>query len=145
MFWRNDFRDEVGKSKVFTLLIMILGLFFINQINYSAGNSQVKKIQIEYFGRKDCKNCANLEKFLKELSTKRDDFEYVEHKIDESKEEKAFFDETATKLKLVKGTPIIYVDGHIIQGFNTAETTGKEIEELIDSGKTKEKILSLKE
>ena len=60
MFWRNDFRDEVGKSKVFTLLIMILGLFFINQINYSAGNSQVKKIQIEYFGRKDCKNCANL-------------------------------------------------------------------------------------
>jgi len=145
MFWRNDFRDEVGKSKVFTLLIMILGLFFINQINYSAGNSQVKKIQIEYFGRKDCKNCANLEKFLKELSTKRDDFEYVEHKIDESKEEKAFFDETATKLKLVKGTPIIYVDEHIIQGFNTAETTGKEIEELIDSGKTKDKILSLKE
>ena len=96
MFWRNDFRDEVGKSKVFTLLIMILGLFFINQINYSAGNSQVKKVKIEYFGRKDCKNCANLEKFLKELATKRDDFEYVEHKIDESKDEKAFFDETAT-------------------------------------------------
>ena len=90
MFWRNDFRNEVGKSRVFALLIMILGLFFINQINYSAGNSQVKKVKIEYFGRKDCKNCANLEKFLKELATKRDDFEYVEHKIDESKEEKAF-------------------------------------------------------
>ena len=145
MFWRNDFKVEVVKSKIFTLLVMILGLFFISQINYSAGNSQVKKVKIEYFGRKDCKNCANLEKFLKELSTKRDDFEYVEHKIDESKDEKAFFDETATKLKLVKGTPIIYVDGHIIQGFNTAETTGKEIEGLIDSGKTKEKILSLKE
>ena len=128
MFWRNDFKVEVVKSKIFTLLVMILGLFFISQINYSAGNSQVKKVKIEYFGRKDCKNCANLEKFLKELSTKRDDFEYVEHKIDESKDEKAFFDETATKLKLVKGTPIIYVDGHIIQGFNTAETTGKEIE-----------------
>ena len=145
MFWRNDFKVEVVKSKIFTLLVMILGLFFISQINYSAGNSQVKKVKIEYFGRKDCKNCANLEKFLKELATKRDDFEYAEHKIDESKEEKAFFDETATKLKLVKGTPIIYVDGHIIQGFNTAETTGKEIEGLIDSGKTKEKILSLKE
>ena len=145
MFWRNDFKVEVVKSKIFTLLVMILGLFFISQINYSAGNSQVKKVKIEYFGRKDCKNCANLEKFLKELATKRDDFEYAEHKIDESKEEKAFFDETATKLKLIKGTPIIYVDEHIIQGFNTAETTGKEIEELIDSGKTKDKILSLKE
>ena len=145
MFWRKDFNIGIEKSRFFALMIMIFGIFCISQIGYSDGNSQSKKVKIEYFGRKDCKNCANLEKFLKELSTKRDDFEYVEHKIDESKEEKAFFDETASKLKLVKGTPIIYIDGHIIQGFNTADTTGKEIENLINSGKTKDKILTLKE
>ena len=145
MFWRKDFKIGIEKSRFFALMIMIFGIFCISQIGYSAGNSQSKKVKIEYFGRKDCKNCANLEKFLKELSAKRDDFEYVEHKIDESKEEKAFFDETASKLKLVKGTPIIYIDGHIIQGFNTADTTGKEIENLINSAKTKDKILTLKE
>ena len=145
MFWRKDFNIGIEKSRFFALMIVIFGIFCISQIGYSAGNSQAKKVKIEYFGRKDCKNCANLEKFLKELSTKRDDFEYVEHKIDESKEEKAFFDETTSKLKLVKGTPIIYIDGHIIQGFNTADTTGKEIENLINSGKTKDKILTLKE
>ena len=145
MVWRKDFNIGIEKSRFFALMIMIFGIFCISQIGYSAGNSQAKKVKIEYFGRKDCKNCANLEKFLKELSTKRDDFEYVEHKIDESKEEKAFFDETASKLKLVKGTPIIYINGHIIQGFNTADTTGKEIENLINSGKTKDKILTLKE
>ena len=145
MFWRKDFKIGIEKNRFFTLMIMLFGIFCISQIGYSAGNSQAKKVKIEYFGRKDCKNCANLEKFLKELSTKRDDFEYVEHKIDESKEEKAFFDETASKLKLVKGTPIIYIDGHIIQGFNTADTTGKEIESLINSGKIKDKILTLKE
>ena len=145
MFWRKDFNIGIEKSRFFALMIMLFGIFWINQISYSDGNSQSKKVKIEYFGRKDCKNCANLEKFLKELSTKRDDFEYVEHKIDESKEEKAFFDETTSKLKLVKGTPIIYIDGHIIQGFNTADTTGKEIENLINSGKTKDKILTLKE
>ena len=145
MFWRNSFKAGAVTNKIFGLVIIILGVFFVSQINYSAGNNQAKKVKIEYFGRKDCKNCANLEKFLKELSTKRDDFEYVEHKIDESKEEKAFFDETTSKLKLVKGTPIIYIDGHIIQGFNTADTTGKEIENLINSGKTKDKILTLKE
>ena len=145
MFWRKDFNIGIEKSRFFALMIMLFGIFWISQIGYSDGNSQSKKVKIEYFGRKDCKNCANLEKFLKELSTKRDDFEYVEHKIDESKEEKAFFDETASKLKLVKGTPIIYIDGHIIQGFNTADTTGKEIENLINSGKTKDKILTLKE
>ena len=145
MVWRKDFNIGIEKSRFFALMIMLFGIFCISQIGYSAGNSQAKKVKIEYFGRKDCKNCANLEKFLKELSTKRDDFEYVEHKIDESKEEKVFFDETTSKLKLVKGTPIIYIDGHIIQGFNTADTTGKEIENLINSGKTKDKILTLKE
>ena len=145
MFWRKDFKVWIEKSRFFALMIMLFSIFCISQIGYSAGNSQSKKVKIEYFGRKDCKNCANLEKFLKELSTKRDDFEYVEHKIDESKEEKVFFDETTSKLKLVKGTPIIYIDGHIIQGFNTADTTGKEIENLINSGKTKDKILTLKE
>ena len=145
MFWRKNFNIGIEKSRFFALMIMLFGIFWINQISYSDGNSQSKKVKIEYFGRKDCKNCANLEKFLKELSTKRDDFEYVEHKIDESKEEKVFFDETTSKLKLVKGTPIIYIDGHIIQGFNTADTTGKEIENLINSRKTKDKILTLKE
>ena len=145
MVWRKDFNIGIEKSRFFALMIMLFGIFCISQIGYSAGNSQAKKVKIEYFGRKDCKNCANLEKFLKELSTKRDDFEYVEHKIDESKEEKVFFDETTSKLKLVKGTPIIYIDGHIIQGFNTADTTGKEIENLINSGKIKDKILTLKE
>ena len=145
MVWRKDFNIGIEKSRFFALMIMLFGIFWISQIGYSDGNSQSKKVKIEYFGRKDCKNCANLEKFLKELSTKRDDFEYVEHKIDESKEEKVFFDKTTSKLKLVKGTPIIYINGHIIQGFNTADTTGKEIENLINSGKTKDKILTLKE
>jgi len=145
MFWRKDFNIGIEKSRFFPLMIMLFGIFCISQIGYSDGNNQSKKVKIEYFGRKDCKNCANLEKFLKELSAKRDDFEYVEHKIDKSREEKAFFDETTSKLKLVKGTPIIYIDGHIIQGFNTADTTGKEIESLINSAKAKDKILTLKE
>ncbi len=145
MFWENNFKLEIKMNKIFSMLIMVLGIFFVSQIGYSTGSGQPKKVKIEYFGRKDCKNCANLEKFLKELSLRRDDFEYVEHKIDESKEAKTFFDETTSKLKLVKGTPIIYIDGHIIQGFNTPETTGKEIENLINSGKTKDKVLTLKE
>ena len=145
MFWRKDFKAGIEKSRFFALMIVIFGIFCISQIVYSAGNSQAKKVKIEYFGRKDCKNCENLEKFLKELSAKRYDFEYVEHKIDKSKEEKAFFDETTSKLKLVKGTPIIYIDGHIIQGFNTADTTGKEIESFINSAKAKDKIFTLKE
>ncbi len=105
----------------------------------------VSKVKIEYFGREDCKNCSNLKKFLGELSTKRNDFEVIEFEIDKKDSDKQFFDEVTNKLKLVKGTPIIYVNERVIQGYNTDNTTGKEIIREIEEGKKKEKILTLKE
>ena len=105
----------------------------------------VDKVRIEYFGREDCKNCSNLKEFLTELSRKRNDFEAVELEIDKNPDAKKFFDETADKLKLVKGTPIIYVNERIIQGYNTENTTGREIIKEIEAGKKKENILTLAE
>ncbi len=127
-------------SRFSTALSVFFLTFLVNVFLFSAST-----VKIEYFGRKDCKNCSNLEVFLKDISSKRKDIEYVEYKIDEKKEDKKFFDETTEKLKLVKGTPIIYVNEHIIQGFNTPDTTGEEIIKLIEEGKKKEKIPSLKE
>ena len=94
---------------------------------------------------KTVKTVQILKSSWKKLSNERKDFEYVEYKTDESDENKNLFDEVTTKLKLVKGTPIIYLNGHIIQGFNTSETTGKEIIRLIDEGKKADKIFTLKE
>ena len=126
-------------NKIIKIILFTL-IFTVGSLSFA-----VDKVKIEYFGRKDCKNCANLEKFLEQLSSERNDFEYVEYKIDESKENKDFFDEVTTKLKLVKGTPVIYINENIIQGFNTPETTGQEIIKLIDNGKQKNSIPSLAE
>ena len=121
---------SILKSKLAKITGLLILIFTV--VNFSFA---VEKVRIEYFGRKDCKNCTNLEKFLEKLSNERKDFEYVEYKIDESDENKNLFDEVTTKLKLVKGTPIIYFNWHIILGFNTSETTGNEIFRLIDEGK----------
>ena len=131
---------SISKSKLAKIIVFFILIFTVSNFSFA-----VEKVKIEYFGRKDCKNCTNLEKFLEKLSNERKDFEYVEYKIDESDENKNLFDEVTTKLKLVKGTPIIYLNGHIIQGFNTSETTGKEIIRLIDEGKKADKILTLEE
>ena len=131
---------SISKSKLAKIIVFFILIFTVSNFSFA-----VEKVKIEYFGRKDCKNCTNLEKFLEKLSNERKDFEYVEYKIDESDENKNLFDEVTTKLKLVKGTPIIYLNGHIIQGFNTLETTGKEIIRLIDEGKKADKILTLEE
>ena len=71
MFWRKDFNIGIEKSRFFPLMIMLFGIFCISQIGYSDGNNQSKKVKIEYFGRKDCKNCANLEKFLMKARKKK--------------------------------------------------------------------------
>lgn len=132
--------QSILKNKVTKMIILFFVISMVGTLS-----SAVDKVKIEYFGRKDCKNCANLEKFLTELSNKRKDFEYIEYKIDENGENKKFFDEVTTKLKLVKGTPIIYLNGHIIQGFNTPDTTGKEIVKLIDEGKKANSVFTLEE
>ena len=132
--------QSILKNKVTKMIILFFVISMVGTLS-----SAVDKVKIEYFGRKDCKNCANLEKFLTELSNKRKDFEYIEYKIDENGENKKFFDEVTTKLKLVKGTPIIYLNGHIIQGFDTPDTTGKEIVKLIDEGKKANSVLTLEE
>ncbi len=125
----------------------VLLLIFITVSIAVTGNPSfsVDKVRIEYFGREDCKNCSNLKKFLNELSEKRNDFEVTEFEIDKDSDAKKFFDEVTDKLKLVKGTPVIYVNERIIQGFNTPDTTGKEIIKEIESGKVKESILTLSE
>ena len=131
---------SISKSKLAKIIVFFILIFTVSNFSFA-----VEKVKIEYFGRKDCKNCTNLEKFLEKLSNERKGFEYIEYKIDESDENKNLFDEVTTKLKLVKGTPIIYLNGHIIQGFNTSETTGKEIIRLIDEGKKADKIFTLEE
>ncbi len=127
-------------KKIRILLLLLFSLFIINIVSFS-----VDKVRIEYFGREDCKNCANLKKFLTELNKERTDFEIVQFEIDKNEKDKKYFDEITTKLKLVKGTPIIYINERIIQGFNTENTTGKEIVREIEKGKKKDKIQTLEE
>ena len=127
-------------QNIVTTMAILLAFIFI-----SASTFSVEKVKIEYFGRADCKNCINLKKYFNQLEQKRTDFEVVEYKIDSDANSKKKFDDVTTKLKLVKGTPIIYIDDTIVQGFNTPDTTGKEIEALIDKAKTKTKINTLDE
>ena len=127
-------------KKTRILLLLLFSLFILNIVSFS-----VDKVRIEYFGREDCKNCANLKKFLTELNKERTDFEIVQFEIDKNEKDKKYFDEITTKLKLVKGTPIIYINERIIQGFNTENTTGKEIVREIEKGKKKDKIQTLEE
>ncbi|MFH1564464.1 MAG: glutaredoxin [bacterium] len=89
------------------------------------------KTPLSVFVREGCGHCSHEEEFITELQNKRSDFEVFYYDINTETGREKFLE--ITKLEnLQQGTPIALVGNTIVQGFGTAETTGKEIEELLD-------------
>jgi len=90
-----------------------------------------EKVPIEVFTRDDCQHCADEKNFLLELKLRRDDFTVRFHNLSDKEHEKHFYAITSLE-KLPKSTPITLVGNTVIQGFNSADTTGIIIENLIN-------------
>lgn len=107
-----------------------LAIVFFTDV--SAQEIQEKKeIPINVFVRDDCRHCADEEAFLTELSKTRNDLKITYHDIGE-KEHKEHFLQITELEGISKTTPVTLVGNVIIQGFDSAETTGKRIEKLIE-------------
>ncbi|MDP3995171.1 MAG: glutaredoxin, partial [bacterium] len=91
----------------------------------------LERAVIEVFERDDCSHCRDFFAFMGGLAEERDDFTVVSYDL-YTEEGYAFFIEATDSLNLVKGTPIIYLKGRIIQGFDSPGTTGKIITEILD-------------
>ncbi len=97
-------------------------------------NAQANKQQVIVFTREDCTHCQAEEKFLDSLVKKRDDISVTKYQLEKTGERKIWEDFT-TRLKIPKVAPITVVGEDYLIGFDRAETTGKEITELIDTAK----------
>ena len=94
------------------------------------------KTPITIFERADCTHCQDEKKFLEKLEKERNDFQVFYHNIEEKKHAEHF--EKITKLEhLPKATPITIVGNMVIQGFDTSETTGKKIIQLLEASRGK--------
>ncbi|MBI5754865.1 glutaredoxin, partial [Candidatus Peregrinibacteria bacterium] len=93
-------------------------------------------VRVEVFERQDCGHCQAEKKFLNDLQKERGDLIVVYHDISESEHKKHFL-ELMELEKLPKVTPVTIIDGVLMQGFDTPETTGKKFRALIDEAKGK--------
>ncbi len=89
------------------------------------------KTMIEVLERQDCRHCEDEKAFLSALVDRRDDVEFRLIDI-ETPEGADLFERTVRKLGLSRSTPITAVSGTIIQGFESGDTTGRRIEELLN-------------
>lgn len=93
-------------------------------------------VRIEIFEREDCGHCQDEKVFLNQLQKEREDLILVFHDIAETKHKEHFIQLTELE-GLPKVTPITIIDSVVLQGFDTAETTGKVITQLIERTKGK--------
>lgn len=132
-------------KRVVGVIALITGLVLFPLFGYAQDISQeesLQKVTLEVFERDDCGHCRDFFAFIEQLD--RADIEVISYDIYDF-EGKKFFNEITDTLQLVKGTPIIYVNETIIQGFDKPETTGAKILALVEDAKTKESIMSLRE
>ncbi len=102
------------------------------------GVSQAEQLTpISVLVRDDCAHCQDEKEFLEQLSTERSDFEIIYHDI-YTPEGEDLFNRVTEAEGLTKSTPITLLGNRIIQGFGTAETTGKRIKDLLDQSADKE-------
>ena len=123
-------------KKIFIGILISLGVFTTIAPIANAIEQPKNTVRIEIFERNDCKHCQDEKKFLNELSKTRGDLIVIYHDIAEAEHKKHFLALTELE-KIPKVTPITIIDGIILQGFDTAQTTGKRIEALIKVSKGK--------
>ncbi len=122
-------------KKIFLKIMLLLaGLFLLTGLIPSVFANDNDKVPVEVFVREDCKHCHDERNFLVDLSLRRDDFKVYLYDIG-TKEHKEKWIELLELEDLPKVTPVTLVGNTIIQGFDSAKTTGVKIESLIDKSK----------
>ncbi len=115
------------------MLALILPLHTFAQESSTQEASQ-NVVTISVFVRDDCKHCIAEKAFLADLAQRRDDVNIVYHNFDDEQVRRDF--KIVTKeLGLSQGTPVTLVGTTVFSGFDTAETTGSFIENLVDTSR----------
>ncbi len=113
-----------------SFLVLIWLLSGVGTINQALAQTDV--VNISVLERNDCAHCIEEKEFLTELEETRNDINVTYLDIYEE-ENRTLFNEVAELEGLSKSTPITLIGDTIIQGFDTAETTGKTFLSIIDS------------
>lgn len=123
-------------KKIFIISSIVLSaMMFFAPYVFSAEEATGKTIY--FFGREDCKYCQLEKEFFDNLRNERNDFEVVYLNVNE-KENKEKFNQLAELKNIPKVTPLTFINGILIQGFDSSETTGARIIEIINDTSIKE-------
>lgn len=109
-----------------------LTLFFLT---FLAGFvSAQEKLELIYFWGDGCPHCAKESKFLEQIAEKYPDLEITKYEVWYDSKNQELFKKTAKELGITQlGVPLTIVGDKYFVGYGDDETTGKQIEDYIQS------------
>jgi cytochrome c biogenesis protein CcdA/glutaredoxin len=114
------------------LVIALFFIVFVLVLWNSGLVSAQDKIEVYFFWGQGCPHCAAEKPFLEELKQKYPQLEIKDFEIYYSRENQDLFQKMAKAYNtLPSGVPTTFIGREYIIGFGTKETTGREIENLI--------------
>lgn len=124
--------EKMNINKFLIGLIIFLGFF-------SPVFADENKTNLYLFGRENCNYCELEKDFLNQLLLEGNDFNLVYLDVNDP-EIKSDFNKLTELYKVSKATPITLIGDSMIQGFNSADTTGKLILSVLFEQKNKSTI-----
>jgi cytochrome c biogenesis protein CcdA len=113
-------------------LFFLGALFFLNAFVHTTFASETETpVTIYFFGRDDCAHCAEEKVFLNEWLPENEDVVLEYFNVTGDENAKALFEDVLEKHTLSHVTPVTVIGDVVLQGFDTAETTGDQIERAV--------------
>ncbi len=132
-FAKKVYADRFSRYLIFVLLILGIVLFAQN-LQGSSGNMDISDEKVHFFFSDTCPHCAQQKLFNKELMEKYPKIEFVYHNAGNPDEIRLFL-AYAEELGIERsslGVPLTIFNNRYFLGFESPETTGKQIEEALN-------------
>ncbi len=137
---KNIYKDKFKRYSI--LILIILGLFLVFRYTQPVQEVSAGDLELHFFFHPNCPHCQEQKPFNEMLMKKYPDVKFIYHDITKADESSLFF-EYAKKHNIPRqnlGVPATFFGDKFFIGFESAETTGIEINSALDSYVSGEEI-----
>ena len=121
--------------KILLLAALSIGTLFVSAPSAVAHVGETEDIVMHVFVREGCPHCADFKAFM---GNWKDAPSVAYYEVMEKPTQLLFAEVQKRMPGLQQGVPTIIIDGHIIQGYDKDETTGKRVRESYEACKDRE-------
>ena len=102
----------------------------------AAAFADSSEVTIYFFGRDDCTHCEAEKAFLNGYTHENSSVRFEYKNVLKDQQASALFATLVKKHDLPQVTPLTIIGANVIQGFDTAETTGLKINDLVEQARS---------